>query len=310
MQTLDVPLTDWLPDQPSRNNPGCEEAINVRPVSGGFGPLNSLTASGDTLTSPCRGAMQLFDSTGSSLIVGGMEDRLFTRRGAITETAGMTSIGLHEHWDFAQFNNFVIATANGNSPQHLDAIDTDDTWSALPGSPPVAKRCGKVGEFLMLGAIQGNPSRIQWSSYNNPGGDWTPARGTQAGFADLPPNYGEVQQIVGGRFGLVFQQRAIHRLSYVGPPVVWRADELSVDRGAIAPFSVVNLGYLVFFLAQDGFFLTNGASVEPIGTSRVNEWFFENVNQDAIAETHGAIDWQNELIVWAFKSQSDVLTDS
>lgn len=302
---VDIQFGEWLPDRPSLKNPGCEVADNVLPTPGGYGPLLGPMESGDTISGACKGAMQMFDNAGNSLIVGGTDDALFTRRSAVVETSGMTSIGAGEAWDFCQFNAFVIATGANNDPQYLSDIGTDDTWSGLTGSPPKAKRCAKVSDFLMLGNIDGAPNRIQWSAFNNPAGSWAASRLTQAGLADLPMEYGEVQRIVGGRYAMVFQRRGITRLSYVGPPVVFRADPVSQDRGALAPFGVMTVGYLTYFLAQDGFYVTNGSAVEPIGTQRVNRWFFENVNQARAAETQGAIDWQNECIVWAFYSQSD-----
>ena len=300
MPVIDIPLGEWLPDAPSFKNPGCEVADNVIPTTGGYGPFPAAVSQSQAVTQDVKGAVQLFTSDNASVIVGGMDTGLFIRRATITETTGLSSIGEGEAWDFAQFNAFVVATANGNAPQYLTDIDSDNTWSALTGSPPVAKRCAKVGDFLMLGNIAGIPNRVQWSAFNNPGGSWTPSRLTQAGFADLPKEFGDVQKIVGGRYATVFQTRGISRLSYVGPPQVWRSDIVSQDRGALAAFSVVTVGYFTFFLAQDGFFVTNGASVEPVGTQRVNRWFFENVNQSRIKEVHAAVDWQNESIVWAF----------
>jgi len=302
MAKVEIPFGEWLPSAPDFKNPGCVVADNVIPSTGGYNPFAALVGQSQTVTGAVQGATQLFDNSGNSIIVGGTDDRLFIRRSTITETTGLTSIGAGEAWDFAQFNDFVIATASGNSPQNLTDIDSDSTWSALAASAPVAKRCAKVGDFLMLGNVSGAPTRIQWSPFNSPAGDWTSSRLTQAGQADLDAELGEVQKIVGGRYATVFQKRGVQRLSYVGPPVVWRADIISKDRGAVAPFSVVSVGYLTFFLAQDGFYVTNGATIEPIGTQRVNKWFFDTVSQSEIAQTHGAIDWQNECIVWAFKT--------
>ena len=138
-----------------------------------------------------------------------------------------------------------------------------------------------------------------------PAASRAPDRLSQAGFADLATEYGRVQRIIGGRFGLVFQERGIQRLTYVGPPIVWRADPISVERGALAPFSVVQAGSNAFFLAQDGFYATDGAGVQPIGTQRVNKWFFENADQSRMDRVQGAVDWQRECVVWAFHSKSE-----
>lgn len=305
MNTVKIPLGDWLPDLPAAENPGCEVADNVLPATVGYEPFAGVSGSGETVTGQVFGARQMFDNSGNSLIVGGTSDRLFVRRSSITQTTGLTAIGEGEAWDFAQFNDYVIATGNGNAPQYLEDIDSDSTWADLPGSPPTAKRCARVGEFLMLGNVSSTPTKIQWSHYNDPTASWAASRLTQAGSAVLPVADGPVQKIVGGRYATVFQERAVTRLSYVGPPTVFRSDVITTERGALAPFGVVQVGYMAFFLAQDGFFVTNGSSVEPIGGQRVNKWFFDTVDQSAIKHTHGAVDWQNRCVVWAFRSEAE-----
>jgi hypothetical protein len=302
MAMIDIPFGEWLPDQPSFKNPGCEIADNVVPKPNGYGPLSGLIGQGDAAAAAVRGAAFMVNNSGASVLVGGTDDSLFIRTSSLVETTGLSSIGSGEAWDFARFNDFVIATAVNNNPQYLSDIDTDTSWSDLTGSPPVAKRCAKVGEFLMLGNIASYPGRVQWSAYNSPATSWADSRLTQAGFVDMPEEFGEVQRISGGRYALVFQKRGISRLTYVGPPLVWRSDIISSDRGTVAPFSVVTVGYLTYFLAQDGFYVTNGASIDGIGSRRINDWFFGEVDQSAVGEVHGAVDWQNECIVWAFSS--------
>ncbi len=285
---FEIPFSEWLPSKPSFKNPGCEIADNVIPTPSGYGPINGLVDSGESAASQVYGAHHLYDNSGSSVIVGGVDDGLFVRRSSITATGSLTSIGAGEAWDFAQFNDFVVATGQNNAPQYLTDIDSDNTWSALPGSPPNAKRVARVGDFLMMGNISGTPNGIQWSSINSPATAWAASRLTQAGSASMPSEYGQIQRIVGGRYATVFQERGIMRLSYVGPPTVWRADVVSSDRGATAPFAVANIGYFSYFLAQDGFYVTNGSTVEPIGNQRVNNWFFENLYAAYVGRVHAA----------------------
>jgi hypothetical protein len=154
----------------------------------------------------------------------------------------------------------------------------------------------------MLGNIAGFPNRVQWSSFNSPATSWTPARLTQAGYADLTRSFGTVQRIVGGRFPIVFQERGVQRVESIEPPIVHRFTPIEDARGCLAPFSVVTIGFVTYYLAQDGFWSTDGNSFQPIGTSRINKWFFENCAASKIALTHGTIDFENECIVWAFKT--------
>ena len=310
MRTTEIMFGQWLPAQPSYKNPGCEIAKNCIPTAGGsYGPLRGISVTDQSILTRVQGAVQLYDNNGNSVIVGGTSSSLFTRRTNFTETDGYTDLGGNEAWDFAQFNDFVIATGSGNNPQYLSDIDSDDSWSDLPGSPPQAKYCAKVGEFLMLGNISGAANRIQWSAYNNPGGTWGADRLTQAGYVDLPTEYGAVQKIVGGRYAVVFQERGIHRLTYVGPPTVWRADDISQARGCIAPRSVATLGYLSYYLARDGFRVSNGSTSEAIGNKRINKWFFDTADQTKLGTLHAGVDWQNECIFWSFASESEGYND-
>ena len=104
----------------------------------------------------------------------------------------------------------------------------------------------------MLGYIDGAPTRIQWSSFNSPATTWAADRLTQAGYADLDPRFGPITALVGGRYPMVFQERGISLVQYVGPPTVWRVSVVSEDRGCIAPFSVATIGSQTYFLSGMG----------------------------------------------------------
>lgn len=294
-------LGEWLPDFPDYKNPGCLVAENVIPVPGGYGPQYGLLAQSQTATGAILGAKLMFASNGSPIVVGGTTTRLFKNlAGTVSQTTIVTATT--EPWDFCRFNDFVVATNVANNPYCMDDLDTDTAWTGLAATAPKARYCERIEDFLMLGGIDGSPSRIQWSPFNSPGGVWTPARLTQAGYANLDKALGGVQRIVGGRYPMIFQERGVQRIEYVGPPTVWRVTEIEGARGCIAPFSVVRLGYITYYIAQDGFWSTDGNSFEQIGGSRVNKWFFDNVTLSDISKTHGTVDFENSCIVWSFVS--------
>ena len=296
----DITLGEWLPSQPTYKNPGCVEARNVFPRAGGFGPLRSLTLHDEAFTGTCRGA-SLFFNAGAPFIAGGTEDSLFTREGTtIEEVTGYNAVPAGEFWDFAQFGTRIVATSSTNAPQYLADYTADTTWGALTGSPPTGRYCARVGEFLMIGNIAAGAEQFAWSAFNNITGAWAASRLTQAGTAAAPKEYGAIQGLVGGRYGLLFQERAISRIDYVGPPTVWRRSEFEMERGCTAPASIVTAGYITYFLSQEGFCRTNGSEVENISLGRVSEWFFSNVDQSRLSYTQGAIDWQRRCVWWAF----------
>ena len=303
----EIPFGEWLPDQADYRNPGLITAENCYPVSGGYGPLASPVGQGATTTEQVTGAQMFFDASANAVIVGGSATRLFTSRsGTVTETTGYTTTA--NGWKFERFNDLVIGVSLENDPQYLTDVDSDDTWSTLPGSPPKAAQVGKVDDFLVFGdledvAEQGNatvPYRVRWGAKNDPTQSWVTDRGELSDFRDLDRRHGRVTGIVGGRWGLVFQERAIWRMVFVGSPKVFEFEPISDAIGCVAPGSIVTIGTDTYFQAQDGMYRTNGSTVEAIGGSRVNEWLLEEMDSGDRRRTHGAINWLGKSIVWSF----------
>jgi hypothetical protein len=303
---FELPLGDWTPDAPAFKNPGLVDALNVYPSAGGYSPFPSPVAQSDTTTEVVTGADMFFDVNSNAVICGGSSTRLFTLRSStVTETTGYSATA--SGWKFERFKDLIIAASIENDLQYLTDIDTDDTWSVLTGTPPKAAQIGRVDDFIVVGDLvdieAGNPTvhhRIRWSAKNNPAASWATDRGTMCGYQDLDPADGKITAIVGGRFGLVFQERAIRRMVFVGAPQVFDFPYVAVGQGAVAPGSVVTIGADTFFLSQDGFHRTNGSDIQNIGYGRINEWFSAEVSDVNISKTHGAINWPQKCIVWAF----------
>lgn len=309
MQVSEIPFGQWLPDQAGFKNPGLIEADNCYPTSGGYTPFEKPVASTSVSTEPILGSAMFQDGTGQPIIVGGSETALLVKRGGtVSETTGLAALISGDAWRFERFNQNVIAVCPANPPKLLADIDTDNAWVDLPGSPPRAACAGRVNDFLVLGDLTdisalGSPvvpNRVRWSAFNNPSGDWVTDRGGLSGYQDLDPRYGRVTAIVGGRFGLVFQERAVWRMTFIGAPKAFEFEEVAVDRGCIAGQSAVTIGFETFFLSQDGFYKTDGSSVVPFGAQRVNKWLGETASDTEIRRVHGAINWPKRSIVWAF----------
>lgn len=313
LKTVEIPLGEFLPDSPDYKNPGCIVADNCYPAPGGaYTPFAGASAQGDEIDEVVVGAAQFFKNDGTTVIVGGTSTKLLhLAGGTLTATTGYTAIGSGEFWDFAQFNARVIATAPNNSPQYLTDIASDTGWSALPGSPPEAKYCKRIGNWLMLANLSGLglPMSIQTSAENDPT-DWptpgtTDARLKRSGRVTIQQEHGPITRLAGDRYPMVFQERAISRIDTVQPPLNLRIEPIEEARGCIAPASVVTVGFVTYFLAHDGFWATDGNQVFPIGNQRVNDWFFDNVSETDRSVTHGAVSWERQCVVWAFYPESD-----
>lgn len=307
MRINEVEFGQWLPDQADYKNPGLVEASNVYPSPGGYTAFESSVLSGNTVSSPVVGAQLFFQNDGTTIVCGGTATTLFVRDGTISTTNPPYSST--SQWQFERFSDLIVAVSKENAPQYLTDIDTDLGFSDLPGSPPKAAVVGRVGDFLVLGDLEdiaslgspNVPNRVRWSAFNNPTTAWVTDRGELSDYRDLDPKYGRVTAIVGGRWGLVFQERAIWRMTFVGAPKVFEFDLVADDRGAIATGSVVNIGYETFFLDTGGFFVTNGSDVVPIGDEILNGWFEENSDSAQRRTVHASVNWPKRCIVWAFR---------
>jgi hypothetical protein len=299
-----IPLGEWLPDQPAYPNPGAIEVRNAIPQAGSYRSFNAFSANTGAAGSLILNAIWV-EFAGSIEVIAGTTTTLLRLSGGSWSTVGsgysVTS------WEFARFGSQVIAVAPGQAPQIIDLSVGSPAFSSITGTPenpPNARRIGIVRDFVMLGNLDSEPDVIQWSGYNN-ATIWDDGGSTQyQADAQILFTGGDVQKIIGGPFGYVFQEREIKAVEYIGPPPVFNIQTLDRERGAISGDSVVAAGDRVFFLAQDGFYMIVGGQFTPIGAERVNRWFLDEVDSAAISEVVGAVDRRNTLVVWGFKTDA------
>jgi hypothetical protein len=130
--------------------------------------------------------------------------------------------GTEGFYRFTQFGNLAIAVNGIDAPQKFN-LSSSTNWEALGGSPPIGTFITTVRDFVLMGKIGSTPQRIQWSPINNAEGTWGSVAATQADFQDLPDG-GNVTGLVGGEYGVIFSETAIRRMTYEGPPTVFRLD--------------------------------------------------------------------------------------
>jgi hypothetical protein len=58
---------------------------------------------------------------------------------------------------------------------------------------------------------------------------------------------------------------------------------------------------MTFFLSDDGFFMTDGQQVKPIGAERVDRWFYANADPSQFSKMSAAVDPVNKLVLWCFR---------
>lgn len=308
-----LPFGEWLPDLPAFENPGAIEAKNCIPQLKSYRSLRSLESFTDALTSACLGSAWARASNNDIFNFAGDAGALYRLTGTTWNDISKALGYVAARWEFAQFGDRIVATDIADTPQYYD-MNVSALYADLPGSPPNATHIGVVRDFIVLGNVDdgsAKPWRVHWCGFNN-SEQWAPSSATQAGRQDLRGRGGPIRRVVEGDVGTIFQERSITRMQYVGPPIKFRFDEVERARGTAASGSVVWTGAHAFFYASDGFYSYNmygGEPAQPIGANKVNKWFRDNAAPSEIPNMDGAIDRENSLVLWAFKSSSSSTTN-
>ena len=304
MPTQRIQFKDWLPDQPSVLD-AVSEANNVIPLAIGYGPFKSAVnysgAATEDLTNCfaakvdndvtvfAGGATKLFKVSSTDLT---MED--------VSKAGGYTGIN---RWKFVQFGNYALATNGSEKIQYFDVNSSTD-FADLAAAAPVAKYITVVRDFVVGANIGAGtyPSRVNWSDINDPT-DWTAGAASQSDYQELPDG-GDITGITGGEFGIVFLEKAIVRMSYIGSPLFFQFDTISRNVGCIEGGSIAQYGGVSYFLSDDGFYSCNGQQVIGIGSEKVDRYFFNNANIGDIDSISAAIDPERNLVIWNYTTVS------
>jgi hypothetical protein len=176
------------------------------------------------------------------------------------------------------------------------------------------------GDAVYAQYIQEAPYRCWWSSIGDPTTWPTPltnaAIAAQSGYNDLQVDLGPIMFVAGyPLYGLVFQRFGITRAQYIGGNVVWSWQPYEFKRGCIAHGAAIKVGPIVYFLADDGFWYTDGANVLPVGTAGdnsagIDNWLWEDLNTSALEAIRAGYDSTKRCIFFAIPTGTNTLPDT
>lgn len=200
-------------------------------------------------------------------------------------------------WKFTQFGNVLLATDNNSKIQSW-TVDSSISFENVSADAPVANFITTVRDFVVAADVGGVKNKVQWSDINDET-NWTSGATSQSDY-QIVPDGGNIQGIAGGEFGIVFLEKSIVRMSYIGSPLFFQFDTIARNIGCVASGSISQYGALSFFLSEDGFYSTDGNVITPIGTQKVDRYFYDNVSYNSLDTISSAIDPINKLVVWNY----------
>jgi len=216
MATQRIAFKEWLPDQPSILD-SVSEANNVIPLAVGYGPFKSAVTYSGAASEALNNVFAAKLDNDVFIFAGGAS-KLFkvdnTDLSLVDESksGGYTGTG---RWQFLQFGNLALA-ANGSEKIQAYDVNSSTAFADASSDAPIAKYITAVRDFVVAANIGAGttPNKVQWSGIND-ATTWTTTATSQSDF-QLLPDGGDITGIVGGEFGIVFLEKAIVRMSYIG----------------------------------------------------------------------------------------------
>jgi hypothetical protein len=308
-----LPFGAYAPDLPDILNGkgGCVQAKNMFPITGGYDSMRGLSniASATAIGSTPKGSLAGLDNNGNSFLFVGEASVLRSRGVSMQDVSRVGGYGLSEsdRWSFARFGGNVFAATFSENMQYRTLSTSGALFADVPTLAPKARHIATIGNFLMAGNLldqEGGllPESVRWCAIDNPL-NW-PAFGSDAAVqvqADRLPlegNGGWVQDLVSGaEVGVIFQERAIHRLDYRGAPDVFERNRVEEGNGMFIPYSAVPYERQVFYIAEDGFRVFDYTTSHPVGKSRVSETFLADLDTGYLHRVETARD-PDRTVIW------------
>jgi hypothetical protein len=307
MATTKLNFGEWMPDQPGISG-ALTDAKNVVSQAIGYGPLPTAAifsvAAAENLTTLVAGKTPI----GTTKLFAAGTTKIYDVSGIgaltdVSKSGGYTPNADIDRFRFTQFGDVIIGT-NNSDPMQAYTLGTSTAFADLAATAPICKFLTVVRDFVVTAFTTESstvyPYRVRWSGINDET-EWGSSQVTQADYQDIPDG-GQIVGIRGGEFGLVFLEKGISRMSYVGTPFIFQFDNISRGKGCVAAGSIAQLQGVSFFLSDDGFYMCDGQQIQAIGSEKVDRWFFLNADEGAFSTMSAAVDPVRKLIIWNFKT--------
>ena len=309
MDTVKIPISAWMPDQPDYGNKGLTVATNCQPVAKGYEKFKALADYSNAGTNYLRGIFACEDTTGSVKIFCGDETKLYLFNNSTSNLddvskGGGYTLDTTDVWKFAQFGDKVIACAGTGETLQVYDLSSSSQFADL-ATGVNAEQIAVVRDFVITGNNSTNLHNIRWSALGD-STDWTTSQTTQADNQDLS-GLGAVTGLVGGEEIIILLERGIVVGRYVGTPLIFQLDTIESKRGCNFKNSITSVGRTVYYYTDDGFYQfdsRNGS--RAIGYEKVDAFFKDDFDTAYPHRMSSAVDPENKLIMWSYVSNSSV----
>ena len=152
-----------------------------------------------------------------------------------------------------------------------------------------------------------DPLLIRFSSHEN-AIDWFPTATNTAGDLRLGGGSTFVQAVETKQQILVFTDRAVHAMKFLGPPYTFGLTELSKNTTIMSPASAIAVDDIVFWMGIDAFYIYAGQTQQLPCT--VKDKVFLNFNLEQKDKVHAGVNSEFGEIIWFYPTASSTDIDA
>jgi hypothetical protein len=249
---------------------------------------------------------------------------------AASVTVTGNQIRLWSHDNFGE--DLIINPINGglfywdrtNGFARAIELSATSTFSGEASVPQVAKQiivsdqdrhviafgCDGIG--ANSSATQGDgvqdPLLIRFSSQENPV-DWFPTATNTAGDLRLGGGSTFVQAVETKQLILVFTNKTLHAMKFIGPPFTFGLQELSKNITIMSPFSAIAVEDAVFWMGVDTFYIYSGGQTVQLPCT-VKDKVFLDFNFEEKDKVHVGSNSEFGEIIWFYPTAGQTEVDS
>lgn len=307
---MQFPYGEFAPDAGEAVPGVLMQAEGAQPLAVGYGPARSLTApaSAQALPDDCRGMQSMFQRDGSNIVIAATRTNFYR----LQNDYSWVSVGsgfnctAGDDWSTVHFGDKFLATNTTDGLQQFD-IETPSTFSFIPtaGAPREIFKCANV--IVGLDCLDDAGNRDNRLIRSSDIGDQTQWKKRNADKQPLEDG----GMLIGGvdlknNAGLIFQSDAMRLIQFgSGGAGKFSLLKIAEGRGAVSRKSIVSLDGNAWWLSTDGFkMFSQGGGIQHIGAGKIDQWFFDRVDQVDLTKVQGALDPLNKLVVWRYPSLS------
>lgn len=181
-------------------------------------------------------------------------------------------------WKFDAFGQYLVAHALSDGRILWWDLESNSVLEEVGGSPPTDNASIVVTpeRFLVALGSDGDPREIKWPDQESLD-DWTPTPENQAGDFRLPGAGTILNGLRGRGETLIWTSRDLWKMVYVGPPLVYRFEQVGNNCGPISRRAMVIVdGGKALWMGQKNFYGYDGFTA-PIPSSVADD-VFQNIN--------------------------------